>query len=419
MNALPRPNPIAVRARVRRTGGRTLRRLGLVPGGQADGLGEDDQLGQSALQQSVIVFFPEPPVNLYQLRQWYEPLRALDAQHGVAVITADSRTTRQVRQESDLRVLCVARTSTLDGLVARSDLGLALYVSHHGRNFQALRFTSMTHVYLGHGESDKDVSASNQLKAYDQAFVAGPAAVERIAGTVPLYDTDRRVVQIGRPQIDVAARGGATGGRSTGAPPRVLYAPTWEGGQASVAYGSLATHGQPVVRSLLAAGCRVTYRPHPRVGATDHQAREKDQELRRLLVDDRRRLGRVDSQPSLAASFAEADLLITDISSVALDWLPSGKPLLVTQPQGLSVVVSPSPMLQAVPRLTVAQAHEAGRLVLDLVQHDPRREERMALVEHYLGDVTPGAATGRFLAACRAAIELRDAERRRLAELRG
>ena len=166
----------AMPARVRSGGGRLVRRLGLLPGGEPDGLGEDAQLAGAALTQRAVVFFPEPLRNGYQLEQWLPQLEALHSRRGVAVLTQDSRTTAWLRGRTALPVFCIARTATLDGIVQRSDVALALYVSHHPRNFQMLRYSSAGHVYIGYGESDKAVSASNQLQAFDRAFVAGPVA---------------------------------------------------------------------------------------------------------------------------------------------------------------------------------------------------------------------------------------------------
>ena len=400
---------VAAKARIRRVGGRVIRRLGLLPGGESDRVGEDDALVDVALPQRVLVFFPDVPTNVYQLEQWYDALRALDRVHAVVVVTQDSRTTRLVRERSGLPVHCVARSATLDGLVARSDLALALYVSHHGANFLALRYPSMVHVYLGHGDSDKDISASNQLKAYDFAFVAGPAAVERIERAVPLYDAAARTVLIGRPQLDALPRGEA---RASGSAPRVLYAPTWEGAQPSVAYGSVSSHGAVLVRSLLGAGADVTYRPHPRTGANDARVRADDLALRNLVSG--HPSGRVDTSASLHEAFAAADVLVTDVSSVAMEWLPTMKPLVVTVPARAGLDPVESPLLDVVPRLPAADAPRAAQIVLGVLGDDATREERGRLVEHYLGDVTPGASTQRFLDACSNMVALREREQQRL-----
>jgi CDP-glycerol glycerophosphotransferase (TagB/SpsB family) len=192
----------------------------------------------------------------------------------------------------------------------------------------------------------------------------------------------------------------------------VLYAPTWEGAQRSLAYGSVATHGEALVRSLLAAGLDVTYRPHPRTGANDFRARERDLAIRGLLRGTPG--GRVDTTTPLAAAFRAADVLVTDISSLTMEWLPTLKPLVVTRPGGAEVVVPESPLLAAVPRLDAADAPRAAELVAGILADDATLADRRALVDHYLGDVTPGAPTRRFVSACEQAIALRRSELARL-----
>ena len=59
--------------------------------------------------------------GLEPLRTWH-PLEVLHRRHGVAILTQDSRTTAWLRRRTDLPVLCVGRTATLDGLLQRSDV---------------------------------------------------------------------------------------------------------------------------------------------------------------------------------------------------------------------------------------------------------------------------------------------------------
>ncbi|MGY1692258.1 CDP-glycerol glycerophosphotransferase family protein [Geodermatophilus sp. SYSU D01105] len=400
---MPSPFPL-LPARLRSTGGRLVRRLGLVPGGEPDGIGEDARLAGRVLEQRVVAFFPEPPRNAYQLEQWLAPLRALDGRHGVVLVTQDSRTTARLRAVTHLSVLCVARTATLDGLVQRSRVALALYVSHHPRNFQMLRYAGVAHVYLGHGESDKAVSASNQLKAYDRAFVAGAAAEERVVRELMWFDRDR-LVRIGRPQA------AAPDPRPVPERPTVLYAPTWEGAQPSMAYSSVATHGAALVRSLVAAGFRVVYRPHPRTGANRADVAAADAALRQVFTEDAVRAtgSAVDTAVPLERAFSDADVLVTDVSSVAVEWLPTRRPLVVTVPAEPGAVVGASPLLAAVPRLAAAEAGRAGELVRRCLTEDRERDQRAELVEHYLGGADPAAALARFLDACDDVVRERDA----------
>ncbi len=393
-------------ARVRqlqRWGMGRLRRSRFFPVTIPDRLGDDDALAGTSLRHSVLVYFPETQESLYQLLPWLDALVALDRAAPVVVVCQDSRTAARVRSASGLDVLTIARYGRLDDLLSRSRVRLALYVSHSPRNFECLRFTSMLHVYLGHGDSDKGVSASNQVKAYDYCFVAGQAAIDRIAERVHLFDAAARCRIIGQPQLDSSGVLGLPD-RPAGARRTVLYAPTWEGAQPSVAYSSVRTHGPALVRSLLDAGdLRVVYRPHPLTGVTSGDYARADAEIRALVggAGDR---GAVDTTPTLAEAFAAADLLVSDVSGVALSWLPTGRPLLVTRPATPDAVVARTRMGDVLPQLDATDAPRAAELVREHLDTDPTRAERLALVEYYLHDATPGAATARFVAACRDVI---------------
>ena len=58
----------------------------------------------------------------------------------------------------------------------RQRVRVIFYVNQNQANFPAMRFADPAHVFICHGESDKDYMSSNQLKAYDHVFIAGPAA---------------------------------------------------------------------------------------------------------------------------------------------------------------------------------------------------------------------------------------------------
>lgn len=365
-----------------------------------DRLGQDDELAGTSLPHRVVVFFPDTLESLYQLRPWLPALEALDRVARTVVVCQDSRTARAVREASSLDVLTIARYGRMDDLLARSDVRVALYVNHSPRNFENLRFTSLTHVYLGHGESDKGVSASNQVKAYDFCFVAGRAAVERLVAHVPRYDAEARCVVIGQPQLD--SSGLLTlPQRTPGERTAVLYAPTWEGAQPSVAYSSVLSHGVRLVRSLLDDGrYDVLYRPHPLTGVTSAEYGAADAEIR-ALVTGAGGAHRVDTSPDLAAAFARADVLVCDVSGVALNWLPTGRPFLVARPGGDAVVPEPAPIL-APERMLDADEDAATAVARALAESDD--DAARALVEHYLSDVTPGRATARFVAAAAALV---------------
>lgn len=370
-----------------------LRRSRFLPSGMPDKLTDEARLGKP-FEQQVMLYFPTTLDSVYQLRPWYHALKALDGVHPVVAVFKDSRTARVVRDETGLDCVTLARYGQLDEILSLSDVKLALYVNHDPINFESLRFTSLVHVYLGHGDSDKGVSVSNQVKAYDLCFLAGQAALDRTTHAVMLYDAAARSVLIGQPQLDGAPAVAPCPDQDR---PTVLYAPTWEASQPSVSYGSLESHGTALMRALTGT-YRVIYRPHPLNGVIRPSYAAADAAVRELAH-------RVDTAVPIEQSFADADLLITDVSAVTLSWLPTGKPLLVTTP---SVPYPPSALMDVVPQ--IAPGADVAAIVAAQLADDPTRAARAALVEHYLGDPTPGVATARFIAACGDAIDLRDRE---------
>ena len=371
-----------------------LRRSRFLPVGLPDKLTDESRLGV-AFEQQIMLYFPTSRDSLYQLRPWLHALTALNDVHPLVCVFKDSRTAAVVRAETRFDCVTLARYGQLDEILALSDVKLALYVNHDPVNFESLRFTSLLHIYLGHGDSDKGVSVSNQVKAYDLCFLAGQAALDRTATAVMLYDAAARTVLIGQPQLDGALA--VSPAPSPDGRPTVLYAPTWEASQPSVSYGSLESHGAALVRAL-SGTYRVIYRPHPLNGVIRASYGAADAAVRALA-------DRVDTAVSLEQSFADADLLITDVSAVTLTWLPTGKPLLVTTP---AVPCPPSRQMDVVPRLGASA--DVAAIVAEHLASDPSKAARECLIDHYLGDPTPGVATARFITACEDAVALCDRE---------
>jgi hypothetical protein len=248
-------------------------------------------------------------------------------------------------------------------------------------------------------------------------LVAGDAGRDRLRRALLRYDTDRHVRTVGRPQFDVGAPA-VPAMRPAGARPRIDYAPTWEGAQPSMAYSSVLSHGEPLLRALLAAEeFDVTYRPHPRLGANDAEFARADARLSALVraAADATTDGpsgarhRVDTSPGWDARASEGDLLITDISAVAADWMSTGRPLIVTAPAAPAAFVDTRSVLDVVPVLTAAAAPKVAELVRTALLHEDARG-RAAWVQYTMGDISPGQSMARFLTLCDELIEIRNAE---------
>ncbi|MBF4634488.1 hypothetical protein ITJ38_08760 [Agreia pratensis] len=344
------------------------------------------------------VYFADGDVNLYQLRQWYEPLVELSKTWPVVILSRSPSAMSALLDESPLPVAYVRKVVDLEQLIDEQPLKIVFYVNQNTRNFQMMRYGRRWHVFINHGESDKMYMTTNQFKAYDYSLVAGEAAVARLNRVLWDYDFEKRAIRIGRPQAD----------HYSGPVPYtpddrrvVLYAPTWEGDRPSAAYGSIVTHGVGLVTQLLATGThRVIYRPHPRSGVVDSSYAAANQQIIKLIAQanaaDPRAQHIYDDGPQLGWQLAAADIAIVDISAMVYDRLASGKPLFVTRPVNALAEIDSSGYLFEAEWL---DADEAADIVsrIDALEHDPEAEARLAYwVERYFGDTTRGTTTRRF-----------------------
>ncbi|MGM0929053.1 MAG: CDP-glycerol glycerophosphotransferase family protein [Actinomycetota bacterium] len=366
-----------------------------------------------------VVYFADEPSSAYQLRQWFAPLARLARTHRVALLVHRPTTAAELLKDSPLPVFLTQGIDQVEKFIQDKGVRLVFYVNNNRDNFTVLRLTGQVHVHLSHGESDKISMASNQLKAYDYAFIAGPASRERILGSVRRMDP-AKLVEIGRPQLDSAASKSAASktvdadrGERNGTDGRdrttVLYAPTWEGDRPAMAYGSLASHGVEMVKAILAdPRYRLIFRPHPRTGVRMPAHRTAAKEIGALIDDAEKRspgAGHyVDRRPDFTVAMAQADVCVCDLSAMAMDWLPRRKPLLLTQPVDPAAAVDPHGIAGTVPLLKAEDAGLAPLIMADLLSR-PVGQAQLDLIRHHFGDTSPGGSTRRFLDAVDRALE--------------
>ena len=348
-----------------------------------------------------MLYFADPKVNLYQLRQWYEPLVELSKTWPVVVVSRSPSSMLRLVEECPLPVVYLRKIVDFENFLAEQDIRIALYVNQNVKNFQSMRYGRMWHVFINHGESDKAYMASNQYKAYDYAMVAGDAAVERLRHALWDYDVEKRALVIGRPQADyfVGELPYTPDDRVT-----VLYAPTWEGDRGSMSYGSVLSHGLAISRSLLAdSRYRLIYRPHPRSGVTNPEYREANEQIIQAIASANSRDPDAhhvfDESPAIGWQLGSTDVAITDISAMVYDRLATGKPLIVTRPASPEARVETDGYLGSAEWLDVADAPDVVTQI-ERVRADAGALERLQhWVKHHFGDTAPGAATARFHAA--------------------
>ncbi|WGP05413.1 CDP-glycerol glycerophosphotransferase family protein [Bacillus subtilis] len=365
----------------------------------------------------VAAYFAGDLSSVYQLEQWLWPFEQLESRlketgHSArpfGIIVRNAMVAKHLKGVTDFPVRFSRLTKGLDKFMQSPSLRAVFYVNQGTSNFQALRYPEPAHVHLSHGESEKISMISNQLKGYDYVFTAGQAARDRIEQTLYGMRGDR-MLDVGRPQLDRPRSVPAEWEEFKDSNPdgrAVFYAPTWEGDSPSMAYGTIAYNGEEIVTSLLEAGYRVIFRPHPRTGVMRHEFEKAVEAVAEIVESDPR--GFLDKSPDVSWQLDEADLAVVEMSSVAFDWLASGKPLVMVKPHEPAAEVLEGGLLDQCP--AVDPSTRQG--VVDLIEEADSRIGSVAdLAQFYLGDTATGQQTARFIESSNKVIRERSEERR-------
>ncbi|WP_171162208.1 hypothetical protein [Streptomyces sp. I05A-00742] len=226
---------------------------------------------------TVGMYFSGGTSSAYQANMWLSTLARLD---GNPVIVLRERFMVKKIDATDVPIVCIPKVHHLMAL-EQSTLKVLLHPSNSGKTSQVLRMPSIKHAFINHGESDKLSSCNPYSKAYDEIWVAGPAARERYQ-LADIGVEDKDVVEVGRPQL-------APIQPYAGPPARpfttVLYAPTWEGWDGNPGNTSVMLAGENIVRELLAdPAVRLLYKPHPMTGSVDPRAGEANRRIKEMIV---------------------------------------------------------------------------------------------------------------------------------------
>ena len=325
-------------------------------------------------QPRAVIHFSGSIRSAYQLDQWIQLLER--AVPGIVLVVRDAGAFTQLARRYPQPILYVQRFVDLDFVLSESTT-YAFYVNTAAPNSHLLRFDRLIHIQLGHGESDKQPSGSKTQRPYDYHFIAGEVAVQRLLN---LGVTRERIVEIGRP----------VGPGATSESDSVLYAPTWEGAHEDSNASSFAVLGTKALELLLASTeASIRFRPHPLTGTTDPRLKRELADARRIAQQDLR-VEIVDTEAeTLHESFDQAAVLVTDISSVLVDFYLWDRPILVIDTR----TSRSEPLHDVYPTsrgTTVVAPTAEGFAVLGKMTggFDPARESRAAMTKQLISGVT-------------------------------
>ncbi|HWC21445.1 MAG TPA: CDP-glycerol glycerophosphotransferase family protein [Flexivirga sp.] len=330
------------------------------------------------------VYFSGPVDGDYQVRMWLPQLEQLGVPF--AILARNPEMLPRAARLTSAPLIACPRVTGLDACMVPS-VRAVFYVNIHSECTDGIRYIDRTHVQLNHGDSDKPSSYHPMFAMFDQDFVAGRAAIDRFARHGVSVPEDKFVI-VGRPQVAAATEHNIdpVPGRRT-----VLYAPTWQSGMREMSLSSME-YGEQIVRALLEGGARVVFRPHPLSRGQRRAAAiiaRIDAQLEAAASSDSPHLTSSQAlSEGIIDNFNRSDAMISDISSVASDYLASCKPLAVVLPTGAGQYPGADdyPVLEAAYLVDVRDdLADALRPVLD-ADADPLRSARRDLRAHYLGN---------------------------------
>lgn len=378
----------------RPVGKRITRAMGFVnkPGGANVGV------SNVPLPGTVAVYFGDGADKIYQINQWLPVLEELHQKEEVLLVFRTISAFNAAGKVTDLPKVFVRRFSDLMDTYDDNDLKLVIYVNNSRSNFQSLDHPRLVHVHVNHGESDKLSMVSNKAKAYDKVFVAGPAAIKRHEAMLIGFDFSKLMVT-GRPQLDIDFELELEASQKFD----VMYAPTWEGENEDNNYTSLDHYGVAIIESLLEnPELRVIYKPHPRVQSSKTpgvaQAHQQIMELLQASIDEGNNHV-ISEQGNILAMFESTDALITDVSSVGLDYLylHPEKPLVISDRRNnRENLHRDAPITKACHVIDQEALPELATLLNDALSIDGHREQRLEMRKFYFGDLSRGESTKKF-----------------------
>lgn len=330
----------------------------------------------------------------YQLTMWIPILERLGVPYLVALRHHEAL--RSTRAATAAPIIVLPTGSDLDAILVPS-LRVAFYVNGIAENASFVNYRTLKHVYLGHGDSDKELSVHPMHGMFDLVFVAGQAAIDRYDQAGVIIPPSKFVI-VGRPQMSELERAEQPIGSIE--PPTVLFAPTWRGYNAQTTLSSLPI-GSTIVSGLLERGAVVHFRAHPFswLGAGERTEIVAIDELLRRDRDNSGRQHRLASEgrnATVAEAFDASDALITDVGSVLVDYFATGKPYAVVLPPGQPMARARAdlPSTEAaylIDYAAVAEQRTDGctGVLRDLLQDDPLSDRRDRIARRYLGD-SPG-----------------------------
>jgi hypothetical protein len=207
------------------------------------------------------------------------------------------------------------------------NINTIFYPANSGNIINFIRFPKLTHIFIGHGDSEKGASCHKFFRVYDEIWTAGQAHIDRFKNSgIGFHGVSFRIV--GRPALinELDCPPGING--------RFLYLPTWEGLFSDNGMSSIALGPAIALQAAKQSGKKAIIKLHPYSGRHENSKLDNIGRFSSAF----RKVGChaeiVDKMVSAIGLMRDSDFLITDVSSVITDYLVYNRPIFVYAPNG-------------------------------------------------------------------------------------
>lgn len=330
---------------------------------------------------SYCIYLSGPAGTEYQVNQWLPVIEKISEKS--IIIIREHHLAKGIKVT---RVPIVFAKNALDlERVLVKSIKTILYPGNPMKNAQALRHYELNHYFINHGESDKSVNQSKFLQAYDKLLLSGVLSYERLLNA-GLSISAKQVEYVGRPQAEmllspkeqknVSFKSGRV---------KVLYAPTWEGFVDGANYSSVSSQGLSIVVSLSNnPNVDLVFKPHPYTGRRSQETKKYLEKITDICRESD--VAYRSSECDLYTLMNESDVLISDVSSVMVDYLYTDKPIIMCDTSGLSL----DELEIEFPISKAAYIHGSNEDVSELIEgiifQDFKNDERLKVKKKVLGE---------------------------------
>jgi hypothetical protein len=292
----------------------------------------------------VLLHSGEGDTGQHHMRMWIPCLE--ESGVSFAVLTRNPKLYNYVRETyPEVSVALATTPEHVETVVKSLPMARAvLYPSNTGNNTHILRFNHLTHVFVGHGDSDKSASAHKFFRAYDEIWVAGDAHIDRFRNA-GFNLGHLKFVKVGRPTLfNAVSSSEKTPWISRFDRPNVMYLPTWEGVYEEQSYSSLAIAPELLTEALRAVNGVGFFKLHPQTGMRKPLYKSAESAIVRHLTNNNLSVESVDRRATVESIITSANIFICDISAVITDCLAANAPIFVYRPRHQALKVSESNM---------------------------------------------------------------------------